>query len=309
MLLIVVFALLLLLCCQTGLQLTQMRTGVRSLVLSTGRDHDSHHHHLHLHRHHLHPHLLQLQMSCQSVHAVSPCTSQETWHNVDKDDTEPPQPVFRPARTPGPQLLLTASYTALQLFQLFFSTSVLQTIVQNTNVYGAKMHQGRNKPWHNISGENFKSYLVLVVYMGLVKVSTLTDYWRRSRMYSFHFPAQIMSCRKFLTITNALHLSNPQDDEENEKRKGYNNIRDACKTFFHANQNISIDERMVESKARSGLKQYMKNKPTKWGYKLFVLADSLCGYTCEFFVYEGKAMQSRNGQLLYQPHAFQRPPL
>lgn len=192
----------------------------------------------------------------QSVHAVSPSTSQERWHNVDEDDTEPPQPVFRPAHTPGPQLLLTASYTALQLFQLFFSTSVLQTIVQNTNAYGARIHQGRDKPWHNISGEDFKSYLALVVYMGLVKVSTLIDYWRRSRMYSFLFPAQIMSCRKFLTITNALHLSNPQDDEENEKRKGtaaydrlgeikplYNNIRDACKTFFHANQNISIDER------------------------------------------------------------------
>ena len=35
-------------------------------------------------------------------------------------------------------------------------------------------------------------------------------------------------------------------------------------------------------------RQYMKEKPTQWGFKLFVLADSSNGYTLDFSIYTGK---------------------
>ena len=51
---------------------------------------------------------------------------------------------------------------------------------------------------------------------------------------------------------------------------------------------VSVDKRLVKSKHRSGIRQYIKNKPVKFGIKLWVLADSENGYTCDFNVYAGK---------------------
>ena len=45
----------------------------------------------------------------------------------------------------------------------------------------------------------------------------------------------------------------------------------------------------MKSRHRSGIRQYIKDKPTKWGIKLWVVADSANGYTIDFNVYIGKA--------------------
>ena len=61
-----------------------------------------------------------------------------------------------------------------------------------------------------------------------------------------------------------------------------------CKSLYQPRQNVAIDERMLKSSHRSGIRQYIRDKPTKWAIKLWVLADSSNGSTCDFNVYVGK---------------------
>uniref|UniRef100_A0A096LW21 Si:dkey-19f4.2 n=1 Tax=Poecilia formosa TaxID=48698 RepID=A0A096LW21_POEFO len=90
-------------------------------------------------------------------------------------------------------------------------------------------------------------------------------------------------------------------DQQNDKLKGTETydplhrvrplmemIGTRCRALCHPRQHLAVDERMVSTKARLSIKQYMKAKPTKWGLKFFVLADKN-GYTVDFQLYTGKS--------------------
>ena len=44
--------------------------------------------------------------------------------------------------------------------------------------------------------------------------------------------------------------------------------------FLILHLQVSIDERMVKSKGRSGMRQFMPDKPVRFGFKLWVMADA-----------------------------------
>lgn len=67
-------------------------------------------------------------------------------------------------------------------------------------------------------------------------------------------------------------------------------MKSKCFEFYQPKKEISIDKRIVNNKARFHFKQYMKSKPTKWGIKLWVLAD-MTGYTVDFNIYTGKTTE------------------
>ena len=46
---------------------------------------------------------------------------------------------------------------------------------------------------------------------------------------------------------------------------------------FTPHQQVAVDECMIPFRGRLSFKQYHKDKPTKWGIKVWILADSQTG--------------------------------
>ena len=57
---------------------------------------------------------------------------------------------------------------------------------------------------------------------------------------------------------------------------------------YNPGQNLAVDESMIKCQARMPARQFMKNKPTRWGLKVFALAESDTGYVLNLDMYEGK---------------------
>ena len=74
-------------------------------------------------------------------------------------------------------------------------------------------------------------------------------------------------------------------------------LRHAFQSEYVPHKQVTVDESMVPFKGRLSLKQYMKDKPVKFGIKIWVLADTVTSYCYNFDVYVGKNAEVVNENL------------
>ena len=191
---------------------------------------------------------------------------------------------------------------AVEFFHLFFTVEMINDICAHTNSYAyGKSFEGSHTSytksdgsWEDVTADEIKRLVALLIYFGLVKVVGDVDkYWSIRSLYHGLWARVIMSRARFKAIMALLHVVDPATETEGDKLRKVNSFisyfKGRCLALYQPRQQVAIDERMVKSRHRSGIRQFIKDKPNKWGIKLWVLADSSNGYTVDFNVYIGKA--------------------
>lgn len=188
--------------------------------------------------------------------------------------------------------------TELGFFQLFYSGDILNEFVSYTNTYAearlANMELRPHSVWHkwsNVTMDEMKAYLGVIMNMALNQKPGLFDYFSTSWLDKMSFFTDVFSRHRFLQIHWMFHPG-PAGNEANNKGYKINNIirhmKEKCLQHYFPGPNIAIDESTIAFKGRVSFRMYNPQKPTKWGLRVYVLADSETGYISVFEPYYGK---------------------
>ena len=189
-------------------------------------------------------------------------------------------------------LAVTLSACILEVFKLFFTPALVELIVEQTNLYARQvMSDDQYVKWVDVDVEEIWAYMGFMILMGINHLPALSDYWKLDSTYRYGPIADRITRDRFFEITCYLHFVDnttllPRGDPGYDKLGKVRPVIDMLSIQFLRNYNPhrenSIDEAMIKFKGRSSMKQ------VKRGFKVWVRADAVTGYVCEFEVYTGK---------------------
>ncbi|CAG8749260.1 16797_t:CDS:2, partial [Acaulospora morrowiae] len=155
-----------------------------------------------------------------------------------------------------PSDLQLGSIKSLTLFELFFSNTLLQTIVENTNNYEQIKGSEGGRSWKPLTLNELKIWFAL--YMSLFRFQQI---------------------KRFLHISS---INEPHLYWYSKVEPLASHIREMSKKLYVPCSQVSVDEMIARFSGRSAHTVRMKNKPTPEGYKILSLCDAGYIYTFIF---------------------------
>lgn len=177
-----------------------------------------------------------------------------------------------------------------QFFNYFFTNQFMENIVTESTRYAVQKQPDRPELF---TVGDLRKYFGILIFMSVYHYPNTRSYW--SNKFGFRHIKEAMPVNKFEKMRKLLHFNNNDDhlpvdhaqhDRLHKLRPVINHLNEKFSSVT-IEQRLSIDEQMCATKVGHFLKQYLPNKPHKWGFKLFVLC-SLAGFAYRFIIYSGK---------------------
>ncbi|KAH9364775.1 hypothetical protein HPB48_009194 [Haemaphysalis longicornis] len=132
-------------------------------------------------------------------------------------------------------------------------------------------------------GEMFRQlrFISLLICMGPVQVPRLHLFWSTCEPFGGLTAPTVMPRKCFISFLGfpVRQTTDPRSDSKLHRTAPLlRHTNTVSMLHFQPGRYLSVDERMVKWKGRSGIRRSLRHKIAKWGRKLWVLADSNTGW-------------------------------
>lgn len=199
---------------------------------------------------------------------------------------------------PGVKQYAKNAKSALDCWQLFFDPEMIGDMVRWTNVkIQQKSIAYQNKCMVKSTNEyEMKAFIGLLYLAGMFRSNrqNLRDLWQTDGTGIDIF-RNTMSINRFQFLMVCLRFDNIENRKDRlaiDKLAAVRGILDKfvenCKHAYTPSQYVTIDEKLESFRGRCAFKQYIPNKPAKYGIKVQALVDARSYYVLNLEVYPGK---------------------
>lgn len=182
----------------------------------------------------------------------------------------------------------------------FFDNEFMGLIAEETNRYqrflvdtlGDAVPKYLRK-FAQVTVEEMIRFLCVIMIMSHISKHRIVDYWTTLETFETKGVRRLMARDRFLQILRVLHfVDNSQETSPDNKLKKIKPVLDSVRRKFREKfqpfQDLCIDESLMLWKGRLSFKQYIPDKRSRFGVKIFELCDAKTDYIVDFIIYTGK---------------------
>ncbi|CAH1984384.1 unnamed protein product [Acanthoscelides obtectus] len=167
----------------------------------------------------------------------------------------------------------------------FIDDEIIGLVVKYSNIY-AIQHNRRG----DIHSSEIKCFIGVLLLFGYNSFPRRSMYWENNSDAGNKLVYSALSRDPFSFIMQNLHLNDNNNLENTDKfsklRPLFSTLNEKCQSFPPLEDCHSVDELMVPYYGGHGSKQFIRGKPIRWGYKVWV-GTTKKGYIEWFQPYQG----------------------
>lgn len=193
---------------------------------------------------------------------------------------------------------LTSDALEMDYFKCFIDISFVEMLVRETNrqfVFATKnitVLSDRLRRWVDCTIDDMYTFLGLCMLMSRNSRNKISEHWSIHRLLFSPCYSETMSRNRFELMHRMLHFCDNETQVPGDRlykiRQVLKELKISFKQYMCPYQNICIDESLLLFKGRLLFRQFIRTKASRFGIKIFVMADCKTGFVLDVIIYTGK---------------------